>query len=326
MFSNVTPNVVRRMGSCDSLNHKEGTASSNRTINSSKFSDKVQLRHSPRTPVDFMSSEGQARSESASPFSPVPASFGDNIMTTNAIKNTKSDNLSAGNTQINHLSSRTSSNNSISDLSPCSAVTDENAANKSSLHKNSFHAIETTSSISTAFTSECNITTSASSIADINIDNPLLSTLDDDINIDSLKVFPFSTTDSGRDDIGSNALNLSAEEVRQTLNSVSADSTLPEISLADTNSENLPTVSDCPSGTQSGVLNTTLDFDGGANRIELKDILSSSTAVSMATTTSSTTVVTTIATATVHNSAAKIISPSVSNLFFSILKLCMLFP
>ena len=189
--------------------------------------------------------------------------------------------------------SRTSSSNSISDLSPCSAE-----ENTSKLNKTSSLALESSLPSSATFTPVCNNTNDA--INDLSIENNLLSLDDDDINIDSLQNeqldlddFDFPGSGNDRDDIGSNALklNLSAEDVQQTLNSVSADQPLPDISMgcASTDNNN-PTSSDADNRSQTDLL---------SENIELRDIL---------TTTSSS--VTTLPTSSVETTSSKLIPTS----------------
>ena len=247
--NNINSNVARRMCSVDSHNHKDGT--SNRNVNSMKFPDQNQLRHSPRT--NYVN-EGRAQSES--PFGACPPTSFDSGLPVNPVKGKlRSDSVSTPTMRLNHLMSRTSSSNSISDLSPCS--TEENSTK---LNKTSSLALDSLPS-STVFTPVCNSTSDA--ITDLNIDeNNLLSTLGDDINIDSLQndelssvgldAFEFSNGGNGQDDIGSNALNLSAEEVQQTLNSVSA---LPDITLGCTSTDGNQTASDMSDKVQTDIEN-----------------------------------------------------------------------
>ena len=288
--NNISPNIARRMCSVDSLNHnKDGTNSGARTVLNSKFPDKGQLRQSPRAAGAYVN-EGRGRSDS--PFGACPSTSFESTLPTNPVKNKlRTDTSSASNIRLNHLMSRTSSSNSISDLSPCSV--DDNSSNKLVSSKASTLTIDSQPSSAT-YTSTCNNTTNdAISV----FDNNLLSTLDDAINIDSLRndnigldAFEFSSSANDRDDIGSNALNLSAEEVQQTLSSVSADSALPDLSLPCSNAENNPP-SNVNERLHGDVLNEDIDFDSNVDRVELRGILSSPSS-SNALTTSTTTVVT----------------------------------
>ena len=283
--NNVNPNIARRMCSVDS-NHNKDSATSRNATNAVKFSDKV--RHSPRTNYVH-----EGRSQSESPFGTgPPASFESALPGNSSKSKPRSESSSTPNMRLNHLMSRTSSSNSISDLSPCSAE-----ENTSKLNKTSSLALESSLPSSATFTPVCNNTSDA--INDLSIENNLLSLDDDDINIDSLQNeqldlddFDFPGSGNDRDDIGSNALklNLSAEDVQQTLNSVSADQPLPDISMGCASTDNNPTSSDADNRSQTDLL---------SENIELRDIL---------TTTSSS--VTTLPTSSVETTSSKLIPTS----------------
>jgi len=291
--NSANPNIARRMCSVDSNNHNNKDCATNRSVaNTVKFPDK--LRHSPRT--NYVN-EGRAQSES--PFGTCPPTSFDSGLPGNPAKSKlRNDSSNAPNMRLNHLMSRTSSSNSISDLSPCSA--EENTIR---LNKTSSLALENLPSSAT-FTPVCNNTSDA--INDLSIDNNLLSSFnDDDINIDSLQneqldldSFEFPSSANDRDDIGSNALklNLSAEDVQQTLNSVSVDSSLPDISMGCSSTEGNPAVSDANDGSHTDLL---------SENIELRDILSSTSSS-----------VATLPTSSVETTSSKLIPTSrVRNVF-----------
>ena len=280
--NSANPNLARRMYSVDSGNLNKDGLNPSGGMNASKLPEKSSLRHSPRATGDFANSETRSRNDNNSPFSSSSASFNESAMDQNPSKAKLKTEV-----RLNHQVTRASSANSVSDLSPCSEVTDENASAKQLANKNSSHMKPSTSNPS--YSNECNNNPN-SSIADITIDNSLLASLGDDIdNIPdnmTLDSFPFSSTGNGG---GSNPPDLSADEVQEALNSVSENSL--NINLANVNNGNLPSHSDLGTRLPTEVLSeNNVDFGTcpTSEKLELDILSPASVSTSLATSTTDT--------------------------------------
>lgn len=278
----MNPSLARRMASVDMLNPSKEVSNSagGQLINSSKLPEKNSLHHSPLASGDFTSSDARKRNDNNSSFNLSTVSYSETVLGQNQLQMNPKNDL-----QLNHHISRTSSANSVSDLSPCSEITDENTSIKRHSNKNLVHTLNPTSS-NPPFGNECNNDPNPQ-ISELPIDNSLLNDFDDDIlqtdNI-TLEGFAFSSDGNGS---GANPPDLSAEEVRQALNSVSEESL--NIGLTNTGSSNISSQSDLDVGLSAAVIsesNINFAANSTSEKLDIKDILSSSTASSSHTTSS----------------------------------------
>nr|CAB3225280.1 B-cell CLL/lymphoma 9 protein-like [Phallusia mammillata] len=234
-----------------------------------KSKDKSSSRQSPRATSDYLNDLGgrpMVGYESPTISYPSPSSS-ENALTTTTVARCKTKvHERESNTPVtatghisNHLS-RTSSSNSVSDLSRCSEVTDESGHTdggnittatssegmlthvsyspatrgqvdmESTLQYSHFEDSAIVDAL--GFQDEEQSSTSKPS-APLNIENSNTATMnreevlpnDNGLNLD----FQFAGGTGGPADLGQKALNLSAEDIRQTLNSVSAESDLPDL-------------------------------------------------------------------------------------------------
>jgi len=226
--------------------------------------------------------------------------------------------------------SRTSSNNSVSDLSRCSEVTDE--TNGDTTIASSVESVLPRGSYSPGKSARSNneANMSYSPYVDEALAN-VLGTLQesdntgkrdglpgledikatdvlsqDDFSADKISLslgdapFGYPAGASGPDDIPPDALNLSAEDVRQTLSSVSGEADLPELNT-DSVFDSNPTA----------MLSHDMNYDGTSNinSSSVDGLPQPASAVSMATSTSSSTAIaTSTASSTTHVSTVMLSS------------------
>ncbi|CAK8676484.1 unnamed protein product [Clavelina lepadiformis] len=328
--------IPRRYGSVD---ERDTCTGARPLINSAKF-EKGVLRNSPRGAGEYASADVSCRnmSDHDSPFNSYPSpSSNENaisiIPSKGKLKGVGTPGVTAHHT--NSRISRTSSSNSVSDLSPCSEVTDESATHSDTIQSTSAGEIQSTN---TLFQTECNnpinpgATTGQLSspfdvdteIMDVLMSKPINTEqttknqttsqscklpnkdrLQSDkigLSLDDVDTFPFQDTGSASDDISTDALNLSVEDIQRTLNSVSAENALPEMTIPQNTDTTFPSDFGSPS-LQTDILsqstNSGLNFDGGPTDMLSTEVRKSEspslTTVSMAESTSLTTTIITTA-------------------------------
>lgn len=229
-------------------------------------------RQSPRGASDLMTDLGgrpMVGYESPTISYPSPASSETALTTAPTVARSKTKGMERGpstpvaNTAPGHISnhlSRTSSSNSVSDLSRCSEVTDESGqtdggnmvvatSSDSMLAHVSFsptanNQVDMESSLQYPHFGESAIvdalglnnedrSSTKKTNTQLSLENSNTTSMNTDevipndnaLNID----FQFPDGSTGPADLGQKALNLSAEDIRQTLNSVSAESGLPDL-------------------------------------------------------------------------------------------------
>nr|XP_018669172.1 B-cell CLL/lymphoma 9 protein isoform X2 [Ciona intestinalis] len=346
-------------GQLDSHPAKEG---SNRVPSLTKVNDKLSQRQSPRTPVDYSASDRDSPFNSYSS----PSSNENPHMVTSARAKAKGNftqDLPTTTTVSHpHRMSRTSSSNSVSDLSMCSEVTDENGHAESSTTTTVSSLSSEISSSGVQYMTRTETSEGTTMNNELRIENELIdSPYDDDTAIvnaindfteasgDSLKTrdgiidsksreerlqndkvglslddvdnfrFPDATTVAG--DIGPDALNLSAEDIQQTLNSVSAETNL-NLGISQGDSAISSTFGDT-SMLNNGIPYGTSNVSGDFQPTDISAVLSPSLTTVSIPTSSTASIVTTVVSSlndvlsTSQTASSTMVSSSVTSSSFS---------